>query len=53
MGLGAIQLKLQLDLSSIGEFWSHFSPEVAPTPELPEFNMNALYGNLFLALDCI
>jgi len=53
MGLGAIQLKLQLDLSSIGEFWSHFSPEVAPRPELPEFNMNALYGNLFLALDCI
>ena len=53
MGLGAIQLKLQLDLSSIGDPDRGFSPEVAPTPELPEFNMNALYGNLFLALDCI
>ena len=53
MGLGAIQLKLRLDFSHIGEFWSHFTPEVAPPAALPEFDLNELYGDLFRVIDCI
>jgi len=32
---------------------AHARLQRSPTPELPEFNINALYGNSFLALDCI
>jgi len=52
-GLGAIRLKLKLNYSQVGEFWSHFSPEIPPGVQPQGFDLDLLYGNIFKFLDVV
>jgi len=49
--LGAIRLKMHFQYSKVGEFWSHYAPEVGPPDEGPQYELNRLYGNAMKVKD--
>eukprot|EP00658_Telonema_sp_P-2_P024065 TRINITY_DN19659_c0_g1_i2.p1 TRINITY_DN19659_c0_g1~~TRINITY_DN19659_c0_g1_i2.p1 ORF type:complete len:539 (+),score=123.73 TRINITY_DN19659_c0_g1_i2:192-1808(+) len=49
--LGAVRLKLTLEMDESSEYLAHFVREVAPPAPQPEMDIDLMYGNIFALQD--